>query len=68
MIATDDENIRAGLGQPVQKIVKQFHGFGGRNGFVINIPGDQHAVRCFALNNGKDLLQNVALIRNHEIH
>ena len=65
VVAADDENRQLALSQPHQKIIKQLHSLGGRNRFIIHITGDQHTVRIFFVNNGKDLFQNMRLVFQH---
>ncbi len=67
MVAADDKYLQLPLGQTVQKIVKKLHCLRTRHRFVINVSGDQNAVRIFLIDDVDHFCQYVFLILQHGI-
>ena len=63
VVAADDEDIEVSPGQPDEELVKQAHSLRRGDGLVVDIPSDHHRVGLFFLCQGKNLVQNIRLIR-----
>ena len=62
MVAADDEDVRVQGGKLRQEKVKKLHRFGGRNRFIVNIPGDQHGVGLLFPGHPEDPGEDVFLV------
>ena len=65
MVSRDDEHWdrRLDLRNSGQKVVKQADRLPGGNGFIVNIPRDEDRVRMDSLRIGKNLREDMLLIR-----
>ena len=64
MISANHHNLRLGNSLPEirQKMVENFHCFGGRDRLVINIPGDYHRVRRLLQGQTDNLVKYIFLV------
>ena len=65
VVAADGEHWQPAFGQLGEEPVQQAHGFGRGNGFIVEVARQQHAVHGRAVQQGKDLFQNVPLVVQH---
>ena len=65
VVAADDERVRHTVRQLHQKIVQQRDRFGRRDGLVVHVARDEHAVRPVGIRILHHLRQHGALIGNH---
>ena len=65
VVAADGEYRKLARRQLGQKPVQQAHGLGGRHGLIVEVARQQHTVHGLAVQQGKDLFQNVPLVVQH---
>ena len=65
VVSADDKNLEISLCQRDQEVIKQVDSLYGGDGFVIDIPGDDHCVRGLPVSELSDLLQYIFLIFDH---
>ena len=65
VVAADEEHLITALRKTHQEIIQQRHRLGGRHRFVVDVPGDQNAVRTLLLDDLQDLGQDMLLILQH---
>ena len=65
MVAADDEDGEVPLCQAAEKLVKQRYRLGGWDRLIVDVPGDDHRVGLFLLNDADDLDQGAGLVVQH---
>lgn len=65
VVPADEKHLRSAQRKAVKKIVEQLHRLGGGNRLIVNIPGDQDAVRGFLVRKTENFCKNVRLILQH---
>ena len=65
VVAADDKNLHPTFHQPDQKIVQQSDRLRGGHRLVIEIPGQNHCIRAFLIDNIDDFCQDIGLILQH---
>ena len=65
VVSADEEYLKMPPGQLHQEFVQQCHCLGGGDGLVVDVSGDEHAVRRLAVRNVQDFFENIALVLQH---
>ena len=65
VVAADEEDLRAAPRQLNEETVEQVDRLGIRDGFVVDVAGNQHGVRFFVVDDSENLLQDMLLLLQH---
>ena len=65
VVPADDEDLKILSCEIVQEVVKQLHGFGRRNGLVVNVARQDHRIRFLPVDDVQDFFQNIPLVFQH---